>query len=248
MKDTSTHLPDNRGPLDVDQRIALIFTWVDSSPAIQNEIAAMVRAAAQEAFPPGLTPNLQLSGYHIGPMATGLTVQIICTAYENVRPYLNDGATLIAIGQFARAAIRVCRARYRQLSEDHRDEFHPAVRYKDWTPVLSEPMILGLCYQHFADTHANPKQRVSIDSRVRSDFPEMSSASHPGGMETYVVRFWTGQTSYVYVVDSFGRPIEHFTIRGRDLVSLPLPSWFDDRFEHETPAGTLSTKVDVELD
>jgi hypothetical protein len=148
--------------------------------------------------------------------------------YEDVRPYRNDGASLLAIAQFTVALVKYLRDRFRNAANEpigHQPSGY--FRPREFRPVLSKSMILGMCHAHFVENYGQSK-RVSIDTHVRSKFPLITSGGHPGGMETYTVRFWAAQASYVYVVDSHGNSIEHFKININELISLPLPDWFDE--------------------
>src|SRR5699024_9346583 len=107
--------------------------------------------------------------------------------------------------------------------EDTRQRLPPnADVYRHHGPsiMLSEPLVVGLCYEHFANTYMRESHRIKIDRSFRSKSPDYSSAGHPGGEGFYTIRIWTGTASYMYVVDCFGEPIDHLMLRGREMKQL----------------------------
>lgn len=216
---------------DVDERLAVAISWRDYDESIQNEMLEILAEAAVESFPPGKEAHVREAAYHVGPMAQGPTIQMLFTAYESIHPIAEDVATWIAIGDFARLVFTRTRSMLRRrISEQGTafdDDTYPGA-YLSAEIVISQPLIQGLCFNHFISTYGNAKQRVSMDVSARSPYEGIVWAGRPDSSMTYTVRVWTGQSSYVYVVDGRGKPVEHFRIRGGEFTSLPLPDWYDE--------------------
>lgn len=215
---------------DVDRRLAVGITWRDYDPQLRKEMLAILAAAATESFPPEVEAHVRGAAYHVGPMAQGPTIQMLFTAYEDIRPIVNDTASWLAVGGFALLVVNRTRALLRRFIADHGAEVtpYPGVYLRDDQIVLSQPLIQGLCFQHFMKAYGDPKQRVSTDVIARSPYEGIVWAGRPDGSMVYTVRIRTGQTSYVYVIDGRGDPIDHFSIRGSTLTSLPMPDWVED--------------------
>ncbi len=215
---------------DVDQRLAIAITWRNYDPDLRQAMLLALANAAAEALPPGTPVQVRGSGYHVGPMAQGLTYQMIFTAVENVQTVVDTAASWIEVGAFAILVIKYARDALRRRIKETGAEIDPSmtmhVYLRDDAIVLSQSMIRGLCEHHFDSTYGRSHKTVSADVTSRSPDPEIVWAGRPNESIVYVVRIWTGQTSYVYVVDGRGKPIEHISIRGRKLASLPLPDWF----------------------
>ena len=212
---------------NVDQRLAIAIRWRDYDDALRRDMLELLADSARQTLPSDLDANLRASAYHVGPMAQGLTVQMLFTAYEAVAPIATDVATWMAIGQFAHQAINRSRSLLRRYIEQRGskvDNYSNA--YLDDRIVVSQPLIQGLCVDHFMKNYSAPKQRVSIDATSRSPYPGIVWAGRPDASVIYTVRVWTGQTSYIYVIDGEGTPVEHFKVRGSDMTSLPLPEWY----------------------
>lgn len=220
-----------------------MVTWPypdDPATEAASTFADLIRQASDEHLLDRVVPTYDISRYEVGPAAEGLFFSLLCTMVRDVRPYLNDAASLIALSIAARAVFRRMRS---MLTE--RQPYSPAWApdYQPlpeaFRPVFSEPIIIGLCYAHFSECYGTGL-RVSIDAVSRSPDPQFLSASHPSGAERYTVRIWTGQTSFVYMTDGHGEAIEHFKIRGRTMEALPIPNWFDES-DFQAPAPSKRT-------
>lgn len=216
---------------DVNQRLAIVVPWPseESLEEAVHEISQLVTEVVKENLHDIRCQKTTVSCYQVGPAATGLIVHYLCTIYRDVRPFLNDGASLIAWAGLAVALYRRLRVYWQQRRRDMPYDLYQtrANLVGTLSPLFSEPMVLGLCYRHCAQSYSESIKDISIYDR--SALRVFSSASHPGGDEIYTVRIWTlKRRCYVYVVDSRGSPIEHFLISGKTFQPLDLPRWFND--------------------
>lgn len=214
---------------DVDQRLAVAITWRDYDRELQHEILNRLADAATEVFPKGTPVHVRGAAYHVGPMASGITCQMLFTAVENVQPFIDTAASWIEVGAFAILVLRYTREALRKRIErtgPQIDSAMPSGPYlRNDAIVLSQPLIRGLCEYHFHEMYGDSGRQPTVDVTSRPPYSGIW-AGRPAESMVYVVRFWTGQTSYVYVIDGRGKPIEHFSIRGGRLASLTLPGWF----------------------
>lgn len=214
---------------DVDHRLAIAIRWSDYDEQVQHEMLEILASAASESFPSEAEARVRGAAYHVGPMAQGPTIQMLFTAYEDIRPILHDASAWLAIGGFATYVVKRTRAMLRRLISEQGAEVEGySGIYLDDQVILSQPLIQGMCFGHFMTTHGDPKQRVSMDANGRSPFDGIVWAGRPDPSMIYTVRIWTGQTSYIYIVDGCGDPVEHFSIRGSEFTSLRMPNWYDE--------------------
>ena len=186
--------------------------------------------------------------YHVGPMAQSHPMWMI-TMLRDAVSLLSDIGGLITLAQLARVAVRAIR----QWSDDARRRLPPnpnemyATYHDQRFIMLSEPLVVGLCVEHFAANYRWSGRAIKIDRAFRSAFPGFSSAEHPGGDGHYAVRIWTGRASYLYLVNCYGEPVEHLLFRGQDMEQLVLPSCLDEAPSREDDgvAGVRSTVARV---
>lgn len=211
---------------DVDKRLAIAVSWSDYDESLRNEMLDMIAEVAQETLPSEIKAHVRGSAYHVGPMAQGPTIQMLFTAYENIMPVATDIAVWIAIGQFARVTMRRTRAILRRFIAEQGAEIegYRGIYLNDRV-VVSQPLIQGLCVEHFSTMYEAAKDRISIDVNARSPYPGIVWAGRPDRSMVYTVRLWAGKTSYVYIIDGEGKPIEHFMTRGVKFAAFPLPDW-----------------------
>jgi len=220
----------------VDQGISIVVFWPygegeyrhlgysvggEIKDAVLNEIEIDKDASSYR--------DIRPSRYQIGPTAEWFPTYIL-TFYENVRPLINDGASLIGWADLVVRAVSGAR----RWSEGTRVQLpeNASVAMSDRLsrPLLSIPAIEALCFKHLRDNY-HPRARVLISSSTRSTYEPYGSAQHPSGHETHTIQLDVGKSTYVYIVDSRGMPIEHYRLKKSRLEPLTLPDWFHEEMQ-----------------
>jgi hypothetical protein len=215
----------DRRPGDVDKRLAIAVAWRAYNEDVRARVLEAMAHAAIETLPDNEGIIVRATAYKVGPDAQGPTVQMLFTAYEDVRPLVHDIAAWITIGAFARLAIRRVRAALRQLISEQGAEINGYGIYLGDEVVVSQPLVQGLCVKHYTETQSGPDQIMSMDISSRSPYESIVWAGSPDSSILYTVRIWTGRTSFVYLVDGRGKPVEHFSIKERTFTKLAMPQW-----------------------
>lgn len=162
--------------------------------------------------------------YEIGPAAQGWPMQFV-EFVQQARPLLEDGATLLAWGYFLKDVIR-------KLWEWGSAMDREASKYPQSRPVtydgrssvpsasFTRPAIVALCYVDLVD-HYPVTEAVTLETFPRSKFGYVSQ-DHPGGSESYLIRFTVQRMSFYYHVLGSGQVLEHFKTNGPALSLLPI--------------------------
>jgi hypothetical protein len=170
--------------------------------------------------------------------------------YQDARPFLADGASLLAWGYFLRDAISRI---WIWSSNKEREQSGPnppenaSYTGQGIMPgiALTRPAILALCYLDLIERHGI-KEKITIDAHSRTSPFFISSVDHPGGRETYLVKAKAGSTSFFYIVRGSGDVIEHFSTSRSTLTLLELPNFVEQPGPDYRGKIGPSTKVSPE--
>jgi hypothetical protein len=146
--------------------------------------------------------------------------------YLDARPFLNDGASLIAWGMFFRDLLLGVRewVNARRASVD--PEVIPPGEATDKVashPILTRPAIIALCYADLAERYG-VEDSVANEAHSRG-FPSFTVPDHPGYTDRYLVRAKVSRRSYFWGVNGDGTVTEHYKIAGGHITLLPLPDF-----------------------
>ena len=167
--------------------------------------------------------------YSVGPAAQEWP-KLFFELYQDARPYLSDGASLLAWGYFF---IDVVRGIWAWASDTERKQASQSgsdsTIYMGTSVmpgiVLTRPAIVALCYTDLIDRHGVTGD-VTIDTFPRS-LTSYATPDHPGGPETYLVRAKAGRRTFFYLLDGRGKVLEHYSLAGATLTLLSLPNFMN---------------------
>ena len=199
----------------------------DLTNQFRNDMARIARDGLYSVVGPGLLTSPQAEAieghpYEIGPAAQSWPM-FFYNLYQDARPFLNDGASLLAWG----AALRAIMSQVKTWG--HRQTMHPQRRESpvESVPALTLPAILSLAYSDLVERYGIGEE-VTLDLYPRS-FKGFVSVGHPGSDMRYVIRALAGVRSFFYIVDSSGVVYEHFLYSSGEITPLSLPDWYEYR-------------------
>lgn len=214
-----------------------------------DDITHIIRYAAVDLVDKGVITkqdvlSIRAQSYSVGPLAQEWP-KFLFDLYQSARPFLNDGASLLAWGAFIIDVIRGVR---KWASKTER-EVHGASEDQAGSYTGSRimpkvfftgPALTALCYTDVVERYG-VSQSVTIDSLSRS-FTTYATADHPGGQETYLIRFKAGRKSYFYHAHGTGVISEHYLMVSSTITLLPLPDFLGDEYHSSSrPPGRSQT-------
>lgn len=212
-----------------------LYGWANPEliDEFKEEMRSLIVAHAGGLVAKGVVDQKTLHRVEPRPYETGPAAQawpcFLYNPYQDARPFLNDGASLLAWGMFFRTVLDRLKGWERDKQErlpDPESESQPAPA--QWAPVLvdrafTRPVIIALCYADLVERYGIGED-VAIETFPRA-WPEFYSPDHPCGAESYLVRATVGRRSFFYEVAGSGDVTQHFLLTGSDLTLLPLPSF-----------------------
>lgn len=152
--------------------------------------------------------------------------------FQQAEPIITGVDSLISVADVIRQIVSQATAsHHRQLDEEPEDldglSNAASPEERKLSVILTLPVIVALCY---ADLHLRHGRSGEIDITVfpRNRWAGYGSAEHPGGGETYVMRFRTVDSDYFHLVDGWGNVSEHYRTEGDEFILLPLPDLLHD--------------------
>jgi hypothetical protein len=146
--------------------------------------------------------------------------------YLDARPYLTDGASLIAWGIFFRNVLSAVKewTSARQEAVDY-EAIPPGQAAQDVAnhPILTRLAIISLCCSDLAERY-EIFDAVSIEAHCRG-FPGFSGPDHPGYTDRYLVRAKVGRRSFFWGLDGDGTVSDHHVVASGHITLLPLPDF-----------------------
>lgn len=222
--------------------------------AFDDDVTQIVRHAAADLVSKGVITEEDADSLHAQPYSVGPAAQewpkILFDLYQHARPFLNDGASLLAWGACIHAVIRGVRQwaskTERQVYGASEDQ---AASYTGSSVMpgmfFTRPALTALCYADVVERYG-VSQSVTIDSHSRP-LTTYATVDHPGGQETYLIRFKTGRKSYFYHANGTGVVSEHYLLSGSSIALLPLPDFLGDEYQASSrapgPAQVLEVRV-----
>jgi len=174
---------------------------------------------------PEAISDLQSKPYGYPPAAQQWPT-FLYTLYLDARPFLNDGASVIAWGMFFRDVLRGVRewSQARRDSVDY-EAIPPGREAREVAshPVLTRPAIIALCYADLAERYG-AGDTIAIEAHGRG-FPGFTGPDHPGYNDRYLVRAKAGRRSFFWSVNGDGTVTDHFMMAGGQITMLPLPDF-----------------------
>ena len=234
-------------PSDVNSRIAIIVsTHLMRYPnteefrdpdLVERESFEFVESVMRDVLSEQDATNFQVSRYEVGPTAQP-PLSIMFTVAENVGPLLTYGASLITWGLLAERLVQ----KFREWRKWKVDPVPQEI-------ILSEPMLLGMCFKHFSDNYV-PRAidtEIVLTSICRSPF-EFASAGSPEGSEHFLVNVHIHQENWIYLVTSRGGLIEHFKT-GPEGIEIPdaVATWESNQIGHQQSLGVVTDRRTIKV-
>jgi hypothetical protein len=220
----------------------------------ESEMKELIRGSAFSLVSRGLltqdeTDALDSHPYSVGPAAQEWP-KIFFDLYQDARPFLNDGASILGWGYFFRDLIgrlwTWAANKQREQSEYPEAE---NVTYSGHgvvpTITLTRPAIVALCYAHLVDQHG-VSEEMTVETFPRS-FTSYATPDHPGGQETYLVQARAGRRSFFFHVSGTGEVAEHYLIVGITVTPLPLPNFVGDEFQSSSRESFPSQRIVIKV-
>lgn len=173
--------------------------------------------------------------YQIGP-ASESWPSFLFDIYKHARPFVGDGADLLAWGYFFRSVLEhlAAWASDKNQSWPHDDSVRvqnlrdesisslPKWEPVKLTPVLTRMALVSLCFQHAVERYGLGGG-VAIDTFPRGWY--YGDVEHPQGWENYLIRIVAGERYFYYQVTASGLVQQHFLLTGADVTLMELPDF-----------------------
>lgn len=179
--------------------------------------------------------NVRISYYQIGP-ASESWPSYFFDIYSHARPFLGDGADLLAWGYFFKGVLESIKHWTFAKNEQWLGE--GAVGIDSWeegaspsspkwepicvNPVLTRMAVVSLCFQHAIEKYGLGGT-VAIDTFPRGWY--FGDVKHPQGWESYLVRIVAGGRQFYYQVTGTGLAQQHFLLTDGDVTLLDVPDF-----------------------
>lgn len=218
----------------------------------ESDMRALIREVASGLAGQGVITEEQVATLNFYPYSVGPAAQewpkIFFDLYQDARPFLADGASLLAWGYFFKdtfRAIRTWASNKERAQSEYPDCENVTYSGHDAMPsvTLTRPAIVALCYTDLVDRHAVTGD-LTIETFPRS-FTSYATVDHPGGGESYILRARAGRHSFFYHVDGTGEVSEHYLIVDSTLTPLPLPNLRGDETTLSRPYALPSQQVKI---
>jgi hypothetical protein len=200
----------------------------------EAEMRELIRRSASSLASNGLLTQqeaeaIEPHSYSVGPAAQEWS-KLFFELYQDARPHLADGASILAWGYFLRDVVK---AIWSWAARKEREQYGSAAAeasvYSGNSAmprlVLTRPAIVALCYTDFVERHAVSGD-IILETFPRS-FTTYATMDHPGGQESYLVRARIGRRSFFYHVFGTGEVNEHYLLAGSTVTLLPLPNFLE---------------------
>jgi hypothetical protein len=215
----------------------------DKLEEFKAEMAAIVQNSMGPLADSGLIERerayeADIYGYSTPPAAQEWPRYLI-NLYLDARPFINDGASLIAWGaalsglgkRFARwEADKTAIPHERTIAEidQYTEEPLPVPQEVavELRAVYSRDSLIAACYFH-ANSFYEPITPVKVNVYCRGS--DYSKPEHPGGAEKYLIVFTTGTRRISYLVTGRGEVFEHFVETDGSVTLMPIPNLFQDQ-------------------
>ncbi len=199
--------------------------------------------------------NVRISYYQIGP-ASESWPSYFFDIYSHARPFLGDGADLLAWGYFFRGVLEGIKhwasAKNDQwpgeesiLVSGWEEVSPPSQKWEPVSinPVLTRMAVVSLCFQHAIDKYGLGGT-VAIDTFPRGWY--YGDVHHPQGWESYLVRIVAGSRQFYYQLTGTGLVQQHFLLTDGDVTLLDIPDFGHPN--HREGQRALSTdRIDVTI-
>lgn len=218
----------------------------------RSEMHALIIVTAAPLVSRGLVTADQVQSIPSHPYSVGPAAQewpkLFFDLYQDARPLLSDGASILGWGYFLRDLMK---GLWSWAASKQQEQAEPAeaenVTYSGHgvipTITLTRPAIVALCYAHLVD-HCGVSENVTVETFPRS-FTSYATPGHPGGAETYLVRAKAGRRSFFFHVSGAGEVTEHYLSVGTSITPLPLPNFMGDDFSSMSREIFPSDKVTI---
>jgi hypothetical protein len=215
---------------DVDQRVAIVAYLPSGSPRY-DQIAFLesLQAVVSAAVAPPLNQDFSITPYQVGPAAEWFPVFLV-TLRDYGPEVLQTAADLVEV---ATAAFAVAKA-LREWKSREEQELDPIPGVPAKLPVLSLPVIAGMCLSHFGE-HYGPIDGITLHAHSRT-LNDYGTAQHPSGIETYTLAIESVPQTFVYMVNGYCEALDHFVVENGQLTPLSLPNWLEREYFPQTDA------------
>lgn len=220
----------------------------------ESEMKLLIRDTASGLVSRGLLTENQAASLDYHPYSVGPAAQewpkIFFDLYQDARPFLADGASLLGWGYFFRDTITALWT-WASKKEREQSEYPDAesVTFMGYSAkpslTLTGPAVVALCYADLVERHGI-SEPTTIETFPRG-LAGYETPGHPGGGETYLLRFRVGRRNFFYYVSGTGKVTEHFLMVGTTLSLLPLPDFLEPSsspsIRPPAPANKTAIKV-----
>lgn len=202
-----------------------------------EEITEVIRNSARYLSDNQLLNNQQVDTIQSQPYSVGPAAQewpkILFDFYQSARPLLNDGASLLAWGYFFLNLIHGVRTwaseTERKISGGPESQAASYVGSSIMPRIVfTRPAIVALCFADMSQRH-EIDESMTVESFPRS-FTDFATVDHPGGQETYLIRFRAGRRSFFYHASGTAEITEHYLLAGSTVTLLPLPDFGNEGY------------------
>jgi hypothetical protein len=175
-------------------------------------------------LPANVLEPLEARPYSFPPAAQSWPLYLF-NLWHDARPFLEDGALLLAWGAAIREVLRKVNDWVQARQSERNWDVVPSGQETEIqvNPILTRPAIVALCYLDLVERH-KVTGAVTMEAHGRG-FAVATGPGHPGAFDQYLVRIQTNGPAYFWLVRGDGTTLDHFSLDGTDIAVLPLPNF-----------------------
>lgn len=246
------HGQDDQGNWHYGLRTAYGIPNRELELEFESEMRGLFTGLTSDAVSRGMLTKEEAEKLRVHPYSVGPAAQewpkLFFELYQNTRPFLSDGASLLQWGGFVLYVINKLRSWASQKEREQSMAPESSATSCSGASVMpplvfTRPAIAALCYVDLVQRHAVTAD-VTLDTFPRS-YTEFATDDHPAGNESYLIRAKTGNRAFFYHVSGAGEVGEHYLLIGSKLSLLQLPNFIEegDTYSPRQPLPSKRIKI-----